>query len=147
MSRAGRNTTWRSTNCNVQDAEIALTDAQIAKTEIRAPFDGMVGLRYVSEGAFVNRGDACRDAAAPRRLKVDFSVPEKYATRMRVGSPIHFTVAGGARRFEGAIYAIDPRIDAATRTVLDSRAVPEPAVASCLPGAFANVELTLGRAR
>ena len=76
---------------NVRRAEIALTDAQIAKTEIRAPFDGIAGLRYVSEGAFV---DATTRIATLQRidtLKVDFAVPEKYADRIRLGSPIAFT--------------------------------------------------------
>ncbi len=128
---------------HIQDAEIALTDAQIAKTEVRAPFDGVVGLRYVSEGAYV--GAATRVATLQRldRLKVDFSVPEKYAFRLRVGSPIQLTVAGADRHFEGSIYAIDPRIDAATRTVL-IRAVCPNREGRLFPGAFASVSLTLG---
>jgi membrane fusion protein, multidrug efflux system len=77
------------------------------------------------------------------RLKVDFSVPEKYVTRLRVGSPIQLTVAGAERRFAGAIYAIDPRIDSATRTVLIRAACPNKE-ASLFPGAFASVSLTLG---
>ena len=86
---------------NVRRAEIALTDAQIAKTEIRAPFDGIVGLRYVSEGAFV--GATTRIATLQRvdTLKVDFAVPEKYADRIRVGSPIAFTVVGARAEIRG----------------------------------------------
>ena len=90
----------------MQDAEIELTDAQIAKTEIRAPFDGVVGLRYVSEGAFVNAATRrSRHCSVSTRLKVDFSVPEKYADAMRVGSPIAFTVAGARSDFGGEVYA------------------------------------------
>jgi len=77
------------------------------------------------------------------RLKVDFSVPEKYAARLRLGSPIQLTVAGVDRHFKGAIYAIDPRIDSATRTVL-IRAVCPNKDARLFPGAFASVALTLG---
>jgi membrane fusion protein (multidrug efflux system) len=128
---------------NVRRAEIALTDAQIAKTEIRAPFDGIAGLRYVSEGAFV--GATTRIATLQRidTLKVDFAVPEKYADRIRLGSPIEFTLAGRAERFAGQVYAYDPRIDSETRTLLIRALCPNPAQ-TLLPGAFANVELTLG---
>ncbi len=122
---------------HVQDAEIALTEAQIAKTEVRAPFDGVVGLRYVSEGAYVTAATRVATLQRLDRLKVDFSVPEKYATRVRVGSPIQLTVAGAERRFDGAIYAIDPRIDSATRTVLIRAACPNKE-AKLFPGAFAT---------
>jgi membrane fusion protein (multidrug efflux system) len=128
---------------HIQDAEIALTDAQIAKTEVRAPFDGVVGLRYVSEGAYVTAATRVATLQRLEQLKVDFAVPEKYATRMRVGTPIQLTVAGADRHFDGAIYAIDPRIDAATRTVL-IRAVCPNRDAQLFPGAFASVSLTLG---
>ena len=127
---------------NVQDAEIELTLAEIAKTEIRAPFDGIVGLRFVSEGAFV--GAATRIATLQRldELKVDFAIPEKYAARIKIGSPITFTIAGRDGRFKGEIYAFDPRIDTATRTVLIRARYPNPD-RRVLPGAFANVELVL----
>jgi membrane fusion protein (multidrug efflux system) len=129
---------------HVQDAEIALTEAQIAKTEIRAPFDGVVGLRYVSEGAYVTAASRVATLQRLDQLKVDFSVPEKYATRIRVGSRIQLTVAGAERPVAGAIYAIDPRIDAATRTVL-IRAVCPNKEARLFPGAFASVSLELAK--
>lgn len=127
---------------NVQDAEIELTEAQIAKTEIRAPFDGVVGLRYVSEGSFVNAATRIATLQRLDRLKIDFSIPEKYAARVQVGNPIAFTVAGGSARITGRIYALDPRIDAATRTVLIRAICPNPD-GRLLPGTFANVAVTL----
>jgi membrane fusion protein (multidrug efflux system) len=129
---------------NVQEAEIELSEAQIAKTEIRAPFDGVVGLRYVSEGAFVNAATRIATLQRVDRLKIDFSVPEKYASRIRVGSPIGFTVTGVARRFSGRIYAFDPRIDTATRTVQIRALCPNPE-GQLLPGAFANVAVTIAQ--
>jgi membrane fusion protein (multidrug efflux system) len=126
----------------VQNAEIDLADAQIAKTEIRAPFSGVVGLRYVSEGAFVNAATRVATLQRLDQLKIDFSIPEKYAGRIRPGMPIVFAVAGGEGKFNGRIYAFDPRIDAATRSVLLRALVPNPE-GRLLPGAFANVELTL----
>ena len=110
----------------VRRAEIALTDAQIAKTEIRAPFDGVAGLRYVSEGAFV--GATTRIATLQRidTLKVDFAVPEKYADKSSARQPdrVH-ALPAAAQKFGGEVYAYDPRIDQETRTLLHSRAVPE----------------------
>lgn len=126
----------------VQNAEIELAEAQIAKTEIRAPFSGVVGLRYVSEGAFVNAATRVATLQRLDQLKIDFSIPEKYAGRIKPGTPITFTVAGGDRKFNGKIYAFDPRIDAATRSVLLRALVPNDE-ARLLPGGFANVELPL----
>lgn len=128
----------------VQEAEIALMEAQIGKTEIRAPFDGVVGLRFVSEGAFV--GASTRIATLQRldHLKVDFSVPERHAGRVRAGSPVSFSVAGGDRKFSGEVQATDPRIDMSTRTLLVRAICPNPD-GRLLPGTFANVEITLSR--
>ncbi len=130
----------------VQQAYIDLYKAQIIKTEIRAPFDGVVGLRYVSLGAYVNVSGttSTRIATLQRldKLKVDFSVPEKYTGRVRVGSAITFTVAGGEKKFTGQIYAIDPRIDTGTRTLL-LRAVCPNSDGRLLPGSFANVLVTM----
>lgn len=126
---------------SVQRAEVALVEAQLAKLEIRAPFDGIVGLRFVSEGAFVNATTRVATLQRLDNLKVDFSIPEKYAARIRLGSPITFNVAGGEKA-RGEIYAFDPRIDVTTRTVMIRALCPNPA-GKLLPGAFAHVEVTL----
>lgn len=131
---------------NVRRAELALTDAQIAETEIRAPFDGIAGLRYVSEGAFVNAATRIATLQRIDTLKVDFAVPEKYLDRVQVGAPITFTIAGRTERYAGEVYAYDPRIDAETRTLLLRALCPNPGE-ELLPGSFADVELTLGETR
>lgn len=127
---------------NVQRAEVELAEAQIGKTEIRAPFDGIVGLRFVSEGAFVNATSRIATLQSLDRVKVDFSVPEKYSPRIKMGTTITFTVAGLDKKFQGEIYASDPRVDPATRTVL-LRAICPNNDGQLLPGTFANVEFTL----
>lgn len=127
---------------NVQRAEVALVEAMIAKTEIRAPFDGVVGLRFVSEGTFVTPTTKIATLQKLDRVKVDFAVPERYATRVRAGGKARFSVAGIDRRFEGEIYAIDPRVDPATRTLL-LRAISENTDGRLVPGTFAGVEFTL----
>lgn len=124
--------------------QISIIDAQIEKTEVRAPFDGVVGLRYVSEGSYVSATTRVATLQQIDRLKVNFSVPEKYAGRVKVGSAISFAIVGSDRRFKGSIYAFDPRIDAGTRTVV-IRAVCENPGGVLLPGAFANVELELAK--
>ena len=129
---------------DIQDADIALIEAQIAKTEIRAPFDGIVGLRFVSVGAFVNAATRIATLQRLENLKIDFSLPEKYTGRIRVGSAITFTIAGGDRSFAGEIYAFDPKIDTSTRTVL-IRALCPNHEQRLLPGAFANVGFTLAQ--
>ena len=127
---------------NVEQANIELYQAQIEKTEIRAPFDGVVGLRYVSMGAYVNAATRIATLQRVDKLKIDFSIPEKYVGRIKVGSQITFNIAGGDRKFTGEIYAIDPRIDSATRTLV-LRAECSNADGRLLPGAFANIELSL----
>ena len=127
---------------SVLRAEVAIVEAQLAKLEIRAPFDGVVGLRFVSEGSFVTPTTRVATLQRFDRLKVDFSIPEKYAARVRIGSPITFVVDGGDQSYKGEIYAIDPRIDAGTRTVL-VRAICANPQKRLLPGAFANISFTL----
>ncbi|MDB5988194.1 MAG: efflux transporter periplasmic adaptor subunit [Nevskia sp.] len=133
---------------NVQHAEVALIDAQIEKTEIRAPFDGTVGLRYISDGAYVNvnasTSSPTRVATLQQldKLKIDFAVPEKYAGRIRLGDAIRFTVPGGDHAYQGEIYALDPRIDNSTHTVVLRALCPNPEH-RLMPGAFANIELSL----
>jgi membrane fusion protein, multidrug efflux system len=131
---------------NVQNANVELYQAQIEKTEIRAPFDGVVGLRHVSAGAYVNAATRIATLQRLDKLKVDFAIPEKYSGRVRPGAPIHFNVAGGLRHYTGRIEAIDPRIDAGTRTLL-LRAVCDNVDGTLLPGAFANVTLSLDEIR
>jgi membrane fusion protein, multidrug efflux system len=129
----------------VQEAEIALAQAQIAETEIRAPFDGVVGLRFVSLGAYVNAATRIATLQQLDRLKIDFTVPEKYAAKVRPGSAVTFRTADG-EQYQGEIYAVDPRIDSATRTVL-GRAVCINQRGRLLPGAFASVEIALAPLR
>jgi membrane fusion protein (multidrug efflux system) len=127
---------------NVQEAEVRLIEAQLAKTEIRAPFDGIVGLRFVSEGSYVSPATRIATLQNLERMKLDFTVPEKHLARIGLGRTVLFTVAGGPQHFTGEIYAVEPRVDVATRTAL-LRAVCRNPDARLLPGAFASVEFTL----
>jgi membrane fusion protein, multidrug efflux system len=126
----------------VLDAEIDFIRADIKKTEIRAPFDGVAGIRFVSVGSYVNPAARIATLQGITNLKVDFSVPERYAPRVKAGDPMRFTVAGSKQVYTGEVYAVEPRIDVATRSVL-LRALCRNPDGSLLPGIFARVEYTV----
>jgi membrane fusion protein (multidrug efflux system) len=126
----------------VLDAEADFIRADIKKTEIRAPFAGVAGIRFVSVGAYVNPATRIATLQGITNLKVDFSVPERYAPRLKVGDPMKFTVAGSQQAYTGEVYAIEPRIDVSTRSVL-LRAICRNPDGSLLPGIFARVEYTV----
>lgn len=128
----------------VLDAEVQAIEAEIAKTEIRAPFDGVVGLRFVSVGAYVNPATRIATLQRVSDLKVDFSVPERYIRDLKPGSPISYTVAGSSTVYRGEVYAVDPRIDITTRTVM-LRAHSFDADRALFPGLFARVEFTVSQ--
>jgi membrane fusion protein, multidrug efflux system len=123
-------------------ADVALIAAQIEKTEVRAPFDGRVGLKFVSSGAYLSPGTKITTLVCNRPLKVDFSIPEKYAGRLKTGDPITFFSAGCSSMNKGTVYAIDPMIDESTRSA-HVRALCGDPDNRVLPGSFAEVTLVL----
>lgn len=128
----------------ILEAAIESIEASLRKTEIHAPFSGTVGLRQVSEGSFVTSAQTIATLQSLDPVKLDFSIPEKYAADIRTGESVEFTVAGSARTFEGEVYAREPRIDTETRTVRLRARAPNPR-GDLLPGAFAKVRLVLSR--
>ncbi len=127
---------------NVLRAELQLIDAQLLKTEIRAPFGGVIGLRWVSPGSYLSSQTRIASLHDLDPVKLDFSVPERYSALMRIGDGISFTVEGSERTFPGTIYAIEPNVDAASRS-LRMRARCPNTDGALLPGTFANVELAI----
>lgn len=125
---------------NVLRSEIDLLDAQIAKTEVRAPFSGIIGLRYVSEGAYVTPQTRIASLQAISPMKLEFSVPERYVGHVRSGDAVLFTIASAPGTFRGEVYAVEPRVSLDTRTLLIRARVDNP-TGILLPGAFADVEL------
>jgi membrane fusion protein (multidrug efflux system) len=123
-------------------AEIQLIKAQIEKTEITAPFDGFVGLRYVSKGSYITQDTRIASLLDLDPIKIDFSVPGKYVNLVHEGDKITFRIQGHDKEYEGEVYAVEPQIDAATRT-LQLRARSENPGGTILPGAFAGVRLIL----
>lgn len=127
---------------NVNQADYDLIKAQIDKTEIRAPFGGIVGLRSVSEGSYVTTATVMARLQDFNSIKVDFSIPEKYSTSVKTGDELEFKISGSNRLFQAKVYAIEPKINPGTRT-LQIRAICNSSYKELIPGAFANVELNL----
>ncbi len=123
-------------------AESQLISAQLGKATIRAPFSGTIGLRYISEGTYVTPQTPIATLVNTKQLKITFSIPEKYASRMKLNSELTFTVAGSNEEYKAKIYAIEPMVDLATRT-LKMRAIAENPEGKLYPGTFANVILPL----
>ncbi len=123
----------------VQEAEIRLIEAQLARTELRAPFDGWIGLCSVSLGAYVAPATRIATLQHIESMKLDFAAPERFAAAIPPGAPVTFSVSGGPQRFTGRVYAVEPRIDVGTRTV-QVRATVDNAEGLLRPGAFAQVE-------
>ena len=123
-------------------AEVELLDARIDKTEIRSPFDGVIGLRYVSAGDYITPSSRITAIQDIDPVKIDFSIPERYVRAVSTGDEIQFTSESLMDNYTGRVYAIEPEIDLETRT-LQLRALAPNANAEILPGAFVEVELIL----
>ncbi len=127
---------------NVFRAEVQLIEAQIEKTEVRAPFSGVIGLKYISTGSYITPASRIASLQEVNPIKIDFSIPERFISSVDVGDEINFTVQGVDSTFTGRVYAIEPRIDTDTRT-LQIRAISDNSEQLLFPGAFANIVLIL----
>ena len=127
---------------NVVKAEAQLIQAQIDKTEIRASFDGTIGLRFVSEGSYISPATVITALQDNSRMKIDFTIPEKYAHEIMVGDNVVFTVQSRPERFEAKVYSMDSRINQTTRTLRVRALAPNPK-GLLLPGSFATIDVTL----
>lgn len=125
----------------VQEAAVALAQARLDKMTITAPFAGIVGLRSVSVGDYVNQGQDLAPLEAIDPLKVDFRVPEMYLSKVRVGQQLTLrldALPGQERR--GLVYAVSPLVDAGGRSIL-LRATVANQDGVLRPGMFARVQL------
>jgi membrane fusion protein, multidrug efflux system len=123
-------------------AEIEEKKAQIRKTEVLAPFDGIVGLRNVSVGAVVTTSTVLATLRSSK-LKLDFYVPEKYSEVIRPGMQVAFSLYSGQKELQAVVQATERGIDTDTRN-LKVRAFIQSSATNLNPGAFANVKLRLG---
>ena len=100
------------------EADLNMIEARISETELRAPFDGIIGLRYLSEGAYATPSTKIAKLIKISPLKIEFSIPERYASEIKIGYPVTFKVDGSDTDYKASVYAVDPKIDIETRTIV-----------------------------
>ena len=127
---------------NSANADIDLLKENIRKTELLAPFSGIIGLKYLSEGSYITPAFTIASLHNINKVKIEFSVPEKYASQLKKGNEISFTTDGSDKVFTASIYAIEPKVDELTRNVV-MRAACNNLTHEILPGAFANILVKL----
>ena len=131
-----------SNNIRVLDAEREVIESQLEKTEIRAPFSGRIGLKNISEGAYLAPGTPIVTIIQSNPIKIDFTVPEKYTANIRVGSPVTFNLDGDLFNYSAKVIALDPKVDESLRT-LRIRALASNPVGKFVPGVFVKVKANL----
>lgn len=131
-----------SADFRTAQSQSQLIKAQIAKTSVRAPFSGKIGLRYISPGTYITPTTLVAKLVSTNPLKITFSIPEKYASDIKLNTEITFTVSSLPEKYTAKIYALEPSIETETRT-LNIRAVAQNNNGKLLPGTFANVEMPL----
>jgi membrane fusion protein (multidrug efflux system) len=128
---------------NTASADVKVLEAQLAKTQLVAPFDGIIGLRYISEGAYISPNTIIATLYNNSPAKIEFAIPSRYSSLVSNGKEIFFKVENDTTRLNGKVYAIEPRIDPETRT-LKLRALADNSQGKLLPGQFVELELILG---
>lgn len=124
------------------EAEKELLAARMAKTEIRAPFDGVCGLRQFSEGALLSGQEVVASLRQISPLKIEFSIPEELAARVQAGDSLRFDNGHDGTSYNAVVYAKESGIDENTRSIR-VRALYPNRHAELLPGGFVRVSLSL----
>lgn len=133
-----------SADFKTAQAQTQLINAQIAKTSIRAPFSGTIGLRNISPGTYVTPQTLITTLVNSVKVKITFNVPEKYASQMKLNTKVSFTVPGSGKKYAATVYALEPAVEVATRT-LRIRALADNTDGALIPGTFADVLLPLDK--
>lgn len=131
-------------NVETLKVDIEATQIGIIKTEIRAPYTGQLGLRSVSLGAYISPAEIITTVRQVSELKLEFSVPEKYAKEIKKGDRISFRVDGGQRTHSATVLATENSVEQTTRT-LRIRALVDKIDNELVPGVFARINLQLGK--
>lgn len=124
------------------NADIEIVKQNIALTELRAPFDGIIGLRNVSEGAYASPSVVVAKLTKISPLKIDMFVPERYADQIKPGTPLTFTVEGINEEFKASVYAKESEVDSDTR-MLSVRATYANPGGHLLPGRFISAKVRM----
>lgn len=129
------------TNLASLKAEIDVVKAKIDQTELRAPFDGVLGLREVSLGTYASPTTTVVRLTKTNPLKIEFAVPERYAGMLKAGNGLKFTVEGDLEERSAKLYATDSHVDNDTRTYT-VRALYDNTDGKLVPGRYVSVSLT-----
>jgi membrane fusion protein (multidrug efflux system) len=121
-------------------ADLDIINTSIAKTVIRAPFSGKLGLKDISAGAYVTPQSVIALIQKTSDLKIDFNLPEKYTNQIKKGQFVNFTVEGSGRNYAAVIAATGAGIEQTTRTLM-IRAQVKGDISGLTPGNFAKVKL------
>jgi len=123
-------------------ADIEVQKTLIRKTEVLAPFDGIIGLRNISIGAIVTPSSLLSTIRSANKIKLDFNVPEKYGSEIKTGMKVKFSMYNDKDLYDATVIATEQGIDANTRN-LKVRAIVNSQAKKLIPGAFSNVLLRL----
>ncbi len=126
----------------VLEAEKDLILAQIAKTEIIAPFSGRIGLRTVSPGAYVSVNTPIASLQQTDPIKIEFMIPDRYHAILKNGTPVRFRISGDENEYNAAVYAMDSRVDHSTRTMRVRARKANPGFL-LKPGTLAKIDIKL----
>ncbi|MFM2146515.1 MAG: hypothetical protein RL732_1351 [Bacteroidota bacterium] len=125
-------------------ADIDLVKVNISKTEVRAPYAGRLGLKNISVGAYISPSNLLTTISQVNQLKLQFTVPEKYGSKVRNGQQVNFQIDGSDKIYKAAVMATESGIEENTRSLL-VRAKVAATDGYLVPGAFAKVKMELGR--
>ncbi len=118
-------------------------ETRLLKTKIRAPFDGILGLRQVNQGQYLDSGSPVVEITQVDPLELEFGLPQRHAADIEVDQVVLGTVGQCGQRFEARVDAIDPRVDPGTRAVRLQAVVPNEE-GRLLPGMAVRVRLVVG---
>lgn len=124
-------------------ADMEVLKASIDKTIIRAPFDGKLGFKNISIGAFITPTTVITTIRQDRKLKLEFSVPEKFTPAVKLGNVIYFTTASSNKKYEAKIFATESGITEENRS-LKVHAIVENVDKNITAGSFAKVSFDMG---
>lgn len=125
-------------------ADIELNEVNIARTEIRAPFSGRIGLKRISPGAYISPANILTTISEIERLRLEFNIPEKYSSELSRGLDIRFNIEGSGKQYNAVVSARESSVDQTTRN-LTVRADIKEADKYLVPGSFAKVRIILGK--
>ncbi len=135
--------TYKLSVNNIQ-ADINIIQTSIARTQLRAPFSGKLGLRNISLGAYITPATTISTLRKENQLKLEFTVPEKYGSRMKIGNTVDFGIESNEKDYKAKIIATENNISEDTRS-LKIRALVDKPDASLIAGSFVKVKIELGQ--